>query len=61
MIMSVEQSVECLAGETEVLGGNLPQCLIVWAGVEPNPGRHGGKPATNHLVMALNFVVDYNG
>jgi hypothetical protein len=30
MIMIVEQSVECeLAGETEVLGGNLPQCHIV--------------------------------
>jgi hypothetical protein len=24
--LSVEQSVECLAGETEVLGENLPQC-----------------------------------
>jgi hypothetical protein len=29
MTMSVEQSVECLAGETEVLGENLPQCRFV--------------------------------
>jgi hypothetical protein len=26
MTMSVEQSVECLAGETEVLGEILPWC-----------------------------------
>jgi hypothetical protein len=29
MVMSVEQSVECLAKETEILGENLPQCLVV--------------------------------
>jgi hypothetical protein len=37
MMMSVEQSVECLAGETEVLRGN------------PDPGRYSGKLETNHL------------
>jgi hypothetical protein len=46
--------VELLAGETEVLGENLPQCRFVyhkshmtWRGA--NPGRRGGKPATNRL------------
>jgi hypothetical protein len=30
MMMNVEHSVECeLAGETEVLGKNLPQCHFV--------------------------------
>jgi hypothetical protein len=28
-MMSVEQSVERVAGETEVLGENLPQCHLV--------------------------------
>jgi hypothetical protein len=45
--MCVEQSVEWeLAGETEVLGENLPQCLFVdhkshmsWPGIEPGPPR----------------------
>jgi hypothetical protein len=29
IMISVEQSVECLAGETEVLGENLPKCCFV--------------------------------
>jgi hypothetical protein len=29
MFMTVEQSVECLAGQTEILGENLPQCLFI--------------------------------
>jgi hypothetical protein len=47
MMMNVEQSVEWeLAGETEVLGGNLTQRHFVhhkshmtWPGLEPEPPR----------------------
>jgi hypothetical protein len=54
--MIVEKQMECrLAGETEVLGENLPQrhfCpsqnpTLPDPGL--NPGRRGGKPATNCL------------
>jgi hypothetical protein len=46
-MMIVEQSVECeLAGETEILGENLPQCHFVYhksdmncVGLEPGPLR----------------------
>jgi hypothetical protein len=48
--------MECrLAGETEVLGENLPQRHFCPSQnptrPEPffNPGRHGGKPTTNRL------------
>jgi hypothetical protein len=44
-----------LAGETEVLGENLPQSNFcpsqnpTWPDPGLNPGRRGGKPATNCL------------
>jgi hypothetical protein len=46
--------MEKLVGETEVLGENLPQCRFVHQKLhmlcpDANPGRRGGKPATNLL------------
>jgi hypothetical protein len=44
-----------LVGETEVLGENLPQRHFcpsqnpTWPDPSLNPGRRGGKPATNRL------------
>jgi hypothetical protein len=52
MKMIVDSMMECrLAGETEVLGENLPQRHFC-PSQNPtglNPGRRGGKPATNLL------------
>jgi hypothetical protein len=54
--MIVEKQMECrLAGETEVLGENLPQRHFC-SSQNPtcpdpglNPGRRGGNPTTNRL------------
>jgi hypothetical protein len=60
--MNVEQSVEWeLAGETEVLGENLPQSTLsttnpTWPDLGSNPGRRGGKPATNRLSYGTAIV-----
>jgi hypothetical protein len=54
--MIVEKQMECrFAGETEVLGENLPRRHFcpsqnpTWPDSGLNPGRRGGKPATNRL------------
>jgi hypothetical protein len=63
-MMSVEQSVELeLPGETEVIGENLPQCHFcpsqnpTWPDLSSNPGRRGGKQATNHLSYGTALVL----
>jgi hypothetical protein len=54
--MIVEKQIESrLAGESEVLGENLPQRHFcpsqnpTWPDPALNPGRRGGKPATNRM------------
>jgi hypothetical protein len=42
--MMLEKLVECLAGETEVLGENLPQCRFVHHRNYMLPGREPGPP-----------------
>jgi hypothetical protein len=55
MMVIVEQLVGWrLAGETEVLGENLPSATLsatkpTWPDPSSNPGRRGGKPAANRL------------
>jgi hypothetical protein len=60
MKMIVEKQMECrLAGETEILGENLPQRHFcpsqnsTWPDAGLKPGRRGGKPATNRLSYLL--------
>jgi hypothetical protein len=60
VIMIMEKSVEWLAGETKVLGENLPQCHFVHYKPHMLPvceGRRGGKPASNRWATARPLVV----
>jgi hypothetical protein len=61
-MMIVEKQMECrLAGETKVLGENLPQRHFcpsqnpTWPDPGLNPDRRGGKPATNRLGYGAAF------
>jgi hypothetical protein len=44
VIMMMEKLVEWLAGETEVLEENLPQCRFVHHKLHMLPGREPGPP-----------------
>jgi hypothetical protein len=44
VIMMIEKLMELLAGETEVLGENLPQCRFVHHKPHMLPGRKPGPP-----------------
>jgi hypothetical protein len=63
--MIVEKQMECrMAGETEVLGENLPQRHFcpsqnpTWPDPGLNPGRRGGKLATNRLSYGAAYSWD---
>jgi hypothetical protein len=62
MKITVEKQMECrLTGETKVLGDTLPQRHFcpsqnpTWPDPGLNPGRRGGKPATNSLSYGTAF------
>jgi hypothetical protein len=44
VIMMIEKLVEWLAGETDLLGENLPQCRFVHHKPHMLPGREPGPP-----------------
>jgi hypothetical protein len=56
-MLSVERSVEWVAGETEVHGGNLPQCRLVRHKFQITLPRiePGLNPATNHLSYGTGY------
>jgi hypothetical protein len=62
----VEKQMECrLAGESEVLGENLPQRHFcpsqkpTWPDPDLTPGRRCGKPATNRLSYGAALWIAY--
>jgi hypothetical protein len=61
VIMMMEKMVKWLAGQTDVLGENLPQCRLPTTnrtfGPDANPGRRGGKPATDRLSRHSHCVI----
>jgi hypothetical protein len=64
--MIVEKQMECRsAGETEVLGENLPQRHFcpsqnpTWPDPGLNPGRRDGKLATNRLSYGEAYIYSY--
>jgi hypothetical protein len=62
VIVRMDNLVEWrLVGESEVLGENLPQATLsttnpTWPDPGANPGRSGGKPATNCLGYGAVFL-----
>jgi hypothetical protein len=58
VIMIMEKSVECLAGETEVLGENLSQCRCVHHKSHMLPVREPGPPrwVSQWLIMNIDSV-----
>jgi hypothetical protein len=55
MMMSVEQPMECLAGETRPSAA-LSSTNLTWPDRGSNLSRRGGKPATNRLSYGTAYM-----